>query len=424
MLNTILHNKIVKNAFWLYVVQIANYIVPLIQIPFLLRALGVQEYGRFAFVYSFILYLVLFVDYGFSLSATREISVNRQNPRYLNVLILNIWLAKLLLSIIALLFLVLVVGLVPILRPQLLLLMVLFGVVLGNVLLPSWLYQGTESMAIPALLNLGARLAVLMGVLISVNNPQDTLIYSSLLGSSALISGFIGAVLAIRIYQISWIRPDFQSVLTQLRKSWPLFLSKAAVSFYTLGNAFILGILGTMEAVGYYSAAEKAVQAAAGLVSPLSQAIYPYFSRAVLNSKKQALLWARRAFWWMGGFGIILSGLLFFTAEYIVNIFFGPGFEESIRVIKVMSLLPFLINLSNLLGVQLMVPFGYDIEFSRIIIMAAVFNLLIALYFVSHWLAVGMGLAVLVSETIVTLSMFVFLWRKCINPMQKNRVDV
>jgi len=66
------------------------------------------------------------------------------------------------------------------------------------------------------------------------------------------------------------------------------------VSLYTAGNAFILGLLASNAAVGYYSAAEKIVKAVLGLTGPITQATFPRFSKMVVESKDSVFKWGQK----------------------------------------------------------------------------------------------------------------------------------
>ena len=412
MLHIGLRSTVARNAASLYLIQFANYIVPLIIVPYLVRVLGPAGYGAVAFAQGFINYLMLFVEYGFNWSATRKISVQREDHQAVNYTALHVWAAKGLLSLVGLGGLLLLIVFVPKLREVSRLLLALYGLILGDVLFPTWLFQGMERMVAISVINLGMKLAILGGVFALVHRPEDALVYAALMGGGSVAAGLTGMVVAVRMFRLKLVRVSWSGILETLREGWILFLSRASVSLYTAGNAFILGMLTDHTVVGYYSAAEKVVKSILGLLGPLSQAAYPRFSKMAVESKAKALLWARRMLLLMGGAGFGLSLGIFLGAPLIVAVLLGPQYGPSILVMRVIAFLPFLIAMSNVLGIQVMIPFGMDRVFTVILFSAGVLNVVLAVLLAPIWQAAGMAFSVLFSEIFVTLTMFVYLYRR------------
>jgi len=414
---TALRSSVAKNAASLYVIQFANYILPFVTVPYLVRVLGPAGYGVVAFGQSLIAYFALFVDYGFALSATRKISVERTNPAAVRHIAFNVWAAKTLLCIIGFAVLLLFTAIVPKLREVSSLLLILYGMVVGNVLFPSWLFQGMEKMVAISVINLIMRLFVVIGIFTLVRRPEDYLLYAGLTSIGSIGAGIAGVGVALSKFKLHPIIPSIRGVWEELVEGWMLFLSTASVSLYTAGNAFILGLLTNHTVVGYYGTAEKIVRTIVGLHGPISQAAYPRFSKMASESKALALQWSRRILLLMGGLGLILSTAIFIGAPIIVRIILGTDYESSIMVIRILAGLCFLIAISNVLGIQIMLPFGKDKVFTSILFGAGIINIILAVLLAPLWQESGMAVAVLFSEIFVTGTMFVYLSFLRLNPL-------
>lgn len=73
--SNIAKKKYVKNGIWLYGLQFFNTVLPLVTLPYITRVLGTANYGTFSVVLNFVSYLQVAVEYGFALSATREVAL-------------------------------------------------------------------------------------------------------------------------------------------------------------------------------------------------------------------------------------------------------------------------------------------------------------------------------------------------------------
>ena len=74
------NSKNAKNGMWLYLLQIFNTIIPLLTLPYVTRVLGQGGYGTFSIALNVIAYLQVLIEYGFEMSATREIAISDKTP--------------------------------------------------------------------------------------------------------------------------------------------------------------------------------------------------------------------------------------------------------------------------------------------------------------------------------------------------------
>jgi len=410
--------RLIENFIALSILQGANYILPLITLPYLVRVLGPEKYGLIAFAQAFIQYFNILTDYGFNLSATREVSIHRDNKEKLSEIFSSVMIIKFALLILSFIIMTIIVFSFEKFRKDWLVYYLTFGMVVGQVLFPVWFFQGMERMKYITILNITAKLIFTVSIFVFVHRVSDY-IYVPLLNSLGFcIAGILALWIVFKNFNISFKIPGLITINHQLKEGWYIFISTIAISLYTNFNTFILGLFTNNTIVGYYSAAEKIVKAVQGLLSPISQTIYPYISKLVKESKERGLKFIQKVAFLIGGISFLLSLSLFIFADLIVKLLLGNQYTESVIVLKILSFLPFIIALSNIFGIQTMLTFNYKRAFSKILVIASIINILLAFILVPIYQHIGISFAVLISEIFVTVSMFIYLQKKGIKVLE------
>jgi len=404
--------RVLGNFISLSIVQFANYVAPLIILPYLFRTLGPSQYGLTELARAVSVYFLILTDYGFSLAATREISVHRDDPRRVSEVFSAVLLLKGLLVLASLLILSLLVFAVPKLRAEWPVYFLAFGNVIGMWLFPLWLFQGLERMKFIPLLNIAAKTLVIASVFVFIRGPDDYLYAPLLQSAGTILVGTAGLLLARGLFRVRFRLPSGAVLRRELAHGWHLFLSKSAITLYTTSNIVILGLLTDSTFVAYYAAGEKIVRAATdGFHVPLSQAIFPHIGRLASQSRQAALRFAARMARLAGAITLAISVGLFFAAPYLARIIMDGQYAAGVPVIRILAPLPFIVALSNIFGIQIMVNFGLQPLLTRILVGAGVLNLALAVLLAGPLKHVGVACASLVTEIVVTTAMFVSLER-------------
>jgi len=407
--DTLAKKRLLSNFASLSVLQGANYLLPFITLPYLVRVLGPEKFGLVAFAQAFIQYFNILTDYGFNLSATREISIHREDGNELSGIFSAVMMIKLALLALSAVIMLCIVFSFGRFYQQRLVYYYAFGMVAGQCIFPVWFFQGMERMKYITFLNISARLIFTVCIFVFVHDVNDY-IYVPLINSLGFMTaGILAFVIVFKDFHVRFTLPSVERIRHQLKEGWHIFISTVAISLYTTSNTFILGLLTNDTIVGYYSAAEKIIRAVQGLLTPVSQAVYPYVSRLIHTARGEGIRFLRRMTVMVGGVSFVLSAIIFFSAGIIVRLVLGGRYSESVAVLRILSFLPFVIALSNIFGIQTMLNLGYKKAFSRILIGASLLNIVLAFILVPPFRQTGISFAVLVSETVVTVSMFVYL---------------
>lgn len=404
--------RLISNFFSLSSVEVANYIFPLITLPYLVRVLGPEKFGLIAFASAFVQYFVLITDYGFNLSATRNISIHRNDIEKISRIFSSVILIKFCLMLLSFVILSALVFSIPKFRADWVLYYCCFGFVIGNILFPIWLFQGMERMKFIALLNFIAKTIFLAAIFVFVKKQADYFYVPLLAAIGGIVAGVLSIGIAVKRFRVHLKPVSVADVTHEFKEGWHIFISTTAISLYTTSNTVILGLLTNNMIVGYYSAAERIIRSSQRLLNPISQTIYPHISKLVTDSRERSVHFIKKALLIIGGGSFAISLSIFVLSGPIVRILLGTQFTESNIVLRILAFLPFIIALSNIFGIQTMITFNMKEAFSKILIAAGFINIPLTLILVPFFKHIGLAVAVLTTESFVTLMMFLYLHKK------------
>lgn len=390
---------------FLVVEQILTYALPLIVLPYLFRVIGPDKFGRIAFAQALTAYAVVLVDYGFNWSATRRIAQCMNDPDKVSRIAMAVLSIKAILMVLVFAALAVVILAVPSLRGDAALFSACCVSVVGSVLFPTWLYQGIQRMRTMVTLSLIGRSFTLLPIFYLVRGESDYRVAALLLSSGACVAGTISLVLLIQSSALRWHSPSRAEIQETLIDGWHLFVSNLSITLYGNTNVFVLGLMTNPAIVGQFAAAERIVRAVTGLLTPLGQAAFPYVAETVAADPERALDVNRGLFRFQVVVSLFATVSLAILATPLVMAISGTQFAAAIVLVQAMAVLPFLIGLSNVLGIQTMLNFGMGRQFSRILIGAGILNLLLLAMLIPSLQAMGAALSVVLSECAVTLAM-------------------
>lgn len=371
--------------------QVANHILPLITLPYLVRVLGVEKFGLIAFAQSLIQYFVFFTDYGFGLSATREISINREDADKISDIFSRVLSIKLLFTILSFVVLCILICYVSKFRSEGLVYFFSFGTVLGDVLFPIWFFAGMEKMKYITLLNIIAKLIFTALIFVFVRDMQDY-IYVPLISSLGyVVAGILGLWIVHKKFKVGFVLPDLEGLKHQLKDGGYIFFSRISLVLYDTSNIFVLGMFTNPKIVGYYSIAMKLMYAEQLLLSTVSQTIYPYVNKLFKESKESVLNFVRKVICLVGGGTFIISIITFILAAPLINVIFGSQHQQSILLLKILAFQPFLGFLGMIIGQQILIPFQIKKLFTLSIIIPSIVHIVILLVLVPKFEAVGVA---------------------------------
>lgn len=354
IINTEDNKRLLSNFFSLSVLQIFTYVLPLLTLPYLVRVLGVDKFGLVMFAQAFIIFFNILVDYGFSLSATREISIYRDDKEKITEIFSSVMSIKFIFLIISLIVLSIIISIFDKFSNDKELYYLTFLWVIGQAMFPIWYFQGMEKMKYITIVNVTSKLLFTILIFIMIKDESDYLYVPLLNGFGFIVGGTISLWIIYNNFNQSF---KFQSIST-LKKyfidSSQFFLSRVSVTLYTSANAFVLGLFTNNTMVGYYTIAEKLYMAMQSLYGPISQALYPYVA------KEKNIKLFKKIFYLVVILNSIGAIFLYFSSEFIFGLLFTESIgSESIKVFNILLIANIIVVPSILIGYPFLGALGF-----------------------------------------------------------------
>ncbi len=393
------------NLLAMYLLQVANVVTPMLTLPILVRAVGLERFGLIAFAQVVVQYFVFTIDSGFNNSAAREIAARRDQPEA----VLEVYWSTqtirggvLLLASAAFLLLVLAV---PTLAAHWQLYLLSFMAAWGSFLFSPWLYQGLERMRFTAILQVTGRIAAAVALVLLVHKPDDFILAAAIQASALLVSGLLGLVVCFWSGMIRWQRPTPAAILRTLRLGRHLFWSELLSNTFSSGGILLLGVTATSQIVGAYAAAEKLIRAAAMAYLPIAQALLPRAVALLSSPERRDATWHWLRYVALAALAVAIGGATAVSifADDILALVFGPSVTEHGQLLALMVwILP--VNATNLLMGQLFVfAAGHRSDYAYAVGTGAIVQGVLSLALVFPLGAPGIVAALLVGELCMTM---------------------
>ncbi len=407
------NKRLLLNFFSLSVLQGANYILPLLTLPYLVRVLGVEYFGLLAFATAMITYFNIIIDYGFNLTATREISIHREDKEKVVEIFSSVMIIKFLLMIVSFILMTILVFSFDKFSQHWEIYFLTFGTVLGQFLFPVWFFQGMERMKYITYLNVLAKSIFTLSIFVCVQDKSDFYMVPILTSLGFIISGIWAIVIIRKKFNVKFKLQQIKILKYYFTESSKVFTGMLSYSMIATSTIFMLGLLTTNTTVGYFSAIEKLIRGIASLVNPISQTLYPYLSKVYIDNQKKAFYFSLKITITYVVFSIFVWSIIFFNAETFLVLLYGKEFirEETLYIFHILSFFPLVYGVVHIFCTQtLLISKEYKI-YQSILFVSLLLNIVIGYFLINEYSEIGVAYLMIIIESIIMLASLNFIYK-------------
>lgn len=286
------HNntKVVENYAFMTILQVLNICFYLLIYPFLIRVLGAESYGLYAFAIAVVTLFITFVSFGFDLPAAKKIAENTDNKEIMSQVLSEVTATKILLEMVALIIYSCLFLISAKMRDNALLFAIVFAQTITNIVFPQWYFQGVQRMRVVTYIQVAFKFATLPFIFWLLRSPDDCWIYA-LIASVSSVGGGLVAWLIVRFkdgLQMRYVA--LPAVWRSIREVAPFFLSNVTGVVKEQGIVLLIGQFLGMSEVAIYDLANKIIIIPRTIFSKLNDALYPQMMAQPSPARRRKVL--------------------------------------------------------------------------------------------------------------------------------------
>jgi O-antigen/teichoic acid export membrane protein len=388
-----LASKTLRNSMLVVGARAVAKLAVFVVIVLLWRHLGADHYGRFATMIVYVTLVGVIADLGLQTVFIRDAARDRTVfTRYLA----NLLSARLLLSLVALVILAAALRLLsPALFPYTLAAFVLLLTTSYSSLLRAVFYirgrLGYEAIAIVA------ESLLLLGLTIVAIEQRAT--WDAFLWVYA-VSYLFTCLFAFGVIRWRWrervtVRLEPTFVRRVLAAGLPLALAFTITTVYAQLDVVLLQLFKTFQVVGWYSAANKYIDAVAWVPQSAMGAVFPALSLLAAGDRRRLVFAYEKSYKMLAILGLPLAVGVAVTADSIVHA--TRGFEESIPALRILAPSVALLFVNNAF-IYTLTAINRQLDFTRLALFTLVVNVVLNLVLIPPYGYLGAAAASTITE--------------------------
>lgn len=382
--------------------MVATVLAPLVIYPYVTRVLGPEGIGRVNFAQSVVFYFTMLAQLGIPTYGIRECAKVRDDKAVLSRTVQEILIINAITCAVAYLLFFICVFTVPQMRADKTLFIVMASSTLLNVIGVEWLYNSLEKYDYLAALTFATKLLMIALVFICVKAENDVVKYGALytLGSIGW-----GLVTFFRLGKQVDLKPaGGYDLKRHLKPIGVFFAMSVATTVYTMMDSAMLGFMkGTVEN-GYYDSAVKVKMALVSFVTAMGTVMLPRSAYKLSKGDVEAFEeLAKKAMGFVISVSVPCCVYFAMFAKPAILLLSGNAFYNSIMPMRLIMPTVILIGITNIAGIQMMIPLGREKGVLYAEIAGAVVNIIVNAVLIPKMGASGAAIGTVVAETVVLL---------------------
>jgi PST family polysaccharide transporter len=343
----------IKNFFNLIINQGVNIFIALLATRILFERLGEVQFGFVNLALSVVLLLSISVSYGYHLNGPKRIALFRDESKKKQILINEIIVTRIIIAISMAIFLFCLTYFFGFFKPYSTLLYYSLILLFSEALFPMFYFQGNDKIAWFSLINIFAKGAYLLLIVLIIKTPNDAIYVNFLFGFTSFLVYIIFWIFIYKKEKIKWVWVSIYNIKKRLIENFQFFISSIAGHVSIHSGLIILASFVNNTVLGKFALAQK--------IGLLMRMVPVFFTQAILQKatilfekdKIEFKIYVNRIFV-IGLVITFLMGLMvIILSKWIIFLLAGSYVVYSENILKILAFIPFLsmLNFNNMIEI-------------------------------------------------------------------------
>lgn len=400
------------------ILTMSAFLFPLVTFPYASRVLGAEGVGKAGFATSFAAYFVMAAQLGIPTYGIKACAAARDDREELSRTAMELLMLGLAAAAVSCLVYGICMFKISKLRQDPILYAIAGSSIVFNAIGMEWLYKGIEKYSYITGRSLACKAVSVICLFLLVRGPENYREYALVTIFAASASYMLNLWNSRKL--IAWQWRGHYGFRRHIRPVMVFFFLVCTTTIYTNLDTVMLGFIKTDAEVGYYQAAVKVKSILVSMVTSLGAVLLPrcsyYAEKGFMEEfwrvSKKALHFVLLA-------SVPLCVFFIMKAEDGILLLCGKDFYPSTLPMRIIMPTLVLIGITNILGMEIMVPTGREKLVLYSTVVGALTDLLLNAIWIQPYGAAGAALATLFAETAVLLIQAWFL-RKELGKLTKR----
>ncbi|MGG3640563.1 oligosaccharide flippase family protein [Bacillus gobiensis] len=393
-------NSTTKNIYYVILQQFILLFLPLLTIPYVSRILGPSGVGVVSYSTSIVMLFINLALLGSELYGVKEIAKVKEDKKKLSRIFSEIFIIRFSLLCLA----TIIYFLLTYIYFDFKFIFYLQAInIFAYMIDINWFYQGIEEFKKILYRNILIKSLGFISIFILVKNKEDIYLYVIILSLSILVgNGFMWI-------KLNSIIGSFESI-TLLKLKYhskgmiALFMAGFSIMIYILTDKIMLGVLSSTVEVGLYEQGQKIVNVLVTIVTAFSAVMLPKATQIINRGNLKDISRLITKSISLIIFSVLpICTIFLLVSSSFIPWFLGEGFHKSTIVSQLLAPIIFIKAISVMLGSIYFIPLEKNKEYTIPLIVGAIVNMILNLFLIPYYGAIGSSIATLSTETIILI---------------------